>query len=169
MKISKLYYFIALFSFMGMQAQEYAFSESALKDILIDSEGKEVSFNSIIEANKGNVVLLDIWASWCKDCVIGMPIVKDLMKEYPEVSFIYISLDRNATAWKNGIQKFEIGEGSHYWAAEGWDSDLFKSIDLDWIPRYMILDEEGNIKLYKAIKANDKRIVKQFREKKYEK
>ena len=163
MQISKLYIFITIFSFIGIQAQEYKFPEAALNDSLINEVGEKVSFNSKIEVNRGKVVLLDIWASWCKDCVIGMPIVKDLKKEYPEVSFVYISLDRNEEAWKKGIQRFKINDGTHYWAAGGWDSALFKGIDLDWIPRYIVLDEHGNIKLYKAIKANDKRIVKQLR------
>ncbi len=50
--------------------------------------------------------------------------------------------------------------GQHFWAPKGWESDLFSSIDLDWIPRYMVLDEEGKIKLFKAIKANDEEIIK---------
>ncbi len=163
MAFRKLYIFIVLLSFFSVYAQEKSFSQEALDDILIDADGSEVPFKSIIEENRGKVVLLDIWASWCKDCVVGMPIVKQLKKEFPDVVFVYISLDRNEASWKKGIERFEIQEGSHFWAEDGWKSELFQSIDLDWIPRYMILDELGNIKLYKAIKASDKEIVKQLK------
>jgi len=163
MAFRRLYIFIALLSVFSVCAQDQSFSPEALNDVLIDSEGSEIKFKSVIEKNKGKVVLLDIWASWCKDCVVGMPIVKQLKEEFPNVVFVYISLDKNEASWKNGIERFEIQEGSHFWAADGWKSELFKSIDLDWIPRYMILDELGNIKLYKAIKASDKEIVKQLK------
>ncbi|MRX65049.1 TlpA family protein disulfide reductase [Maribacter luteus] len=162
-KINKLYVLLALFSFMAMQAQEHTFSKAALNDVFLDLKGDEVSFQSIIEANKGKTVLLDIWASWCKDCVVGMPTVKDLQKDFPDVAVVFISLDKNEASWKKGIERFKITEGSHYWANDGWKSELFQDIDLDWIPRYMVLDAEGNIKLYKAIKASDKAIVEQLR------
>ncbi len=162
--IGKAIVFLAFLSILGACAQQKeSFSEAALNDVLIDLEGEEVTFNSIIQEQKGKVVLLDIWASWCKDCVIGMPVVKELKEKYPTVSFVYISLDKNKASWKKGIKRFDIEEGSHYWSSTGWKSDLFKSIDLDWIPRYMILDEQGNIILYKAIKATDKEIIKQLR------
>ena len=164
MSFYKFYLIISFFSFFAIQAQEHAFSDEALNDTLINLEGEDVTFNSIIEENIGNVVLIDIWATWCKDCIVGMPIVNKLKKDHPNVVFVYISLDRNEASWKKGIKRFKIEEGSHYWAAEGWKSKLFQSIDLDWIPRYMVLDEQGDIKLYKAIKASDKEIVKQLRE-----
>ena len=165
MGFDKLHIFILIFSFFAAQAQENSFSEEALNDVLIDLNRDEVSFNSILEENKGSVMFIDIWASWCKDCIVGMPIVKQLKKDYPNVEFVYISLDRDKASWKNGIARFKIEEGKHYWAEDGWKSELFKGIDLDWIPRYMILDESGNIKLYKAIKASDKKIVKQLTDK----
>ena len=29
-----------------------------------------------------------------------------------------------------------------------------KSVDLDWIPRYMIIDKEGKITIYRAIETD---------------
>lgn len=164
MSFCKFYLIISFFSFFAIQAQEHAFSDEALNDTLINLEGEDVTFNSIIEKNIGNVVLIDIWATWCKDCIVGMPIVNKLKKDYPNVVFVYISLDKDERSWKQGIKRFKIENGSHFWAVDGWKSELFKSIDLDWIPRYMILDEKGKIKLYKAIKASDKEIIKQLKE-----
>lgn len=155
---------ILILTFCGIAAQEPTFSEEALNDTLLGIDGNEVQFKTIIEQNKGHVVLIDIWATWCKDCIVGMPIVRKLKKDYPKVKLVYISLDRNEVSWRKGIKRFEIEEGLHFWAEDGWESELFKSIDLDWIPRYMILDEHGKIKLYRAIKASDKEIVKQLSE-----
>ena len=40
----------------------------------------------------------------------------------------------------------------------GWKGSFGEFVDLDWIPRYMVVDKEGTIKLFKAVKADDKRI-----------
>lgn len=162
MKKTILILTLLLVSLMHVNGQYKAFSKEAMADKLINQKGGSDSFGAILETFKGKVVLIDIWASWCKDCVVGMPTVKKLKKEYTDVSFLYISLDRTEESWKKGIKRFKIEEGTHYWADKGWKSDLFNSIDLDWIPRYMVLDKEGNISLYKAIKAEDKEIIKQL-------
>ena len=149
-------------SMLFVNAQDKTFAAEALADQLMDLEGKTITFENVLKAHKNKVILLDIWASWCKDCVVGMPILNKIKKDYPEVAYVYISLDRNKESWEKGIKRFKIEEGSHYWAPKGWKSDLFTAIDLDWIPRYMVLDKDGSIKLYKAIKAEDKEIIKQL-------
>ena len=60
---------------------------------------------------------------------------------------------------KAAIDKYEL-KGDHYNQKQGRESDFNKSIKLDWIPRYMVVNPEGKITLYKAIKADDKRISK---------
>ena len=57
--------------------------------------------------------------------------------------------------WIKGISKFEI-KGDHYFMPKGWDGDFVNFIDLDWITRYMLIDPQGNIKIYEAVKVNNK-------------
>ncbi|MFK5973438.1 MAG: hypothetical protein QM485_09170 [Flavobacteriaceae bacterium] len=68
-------------------------------------------------------------------------------------------------AWKNIILK----AGNIFELRKNRESELFTSIDLDWVLRYMALDKNGNIKLFKAAEINDDNIVKQINQKKYEK
>jgi hypothetical protein len=35
-----------------------------------------------------------------------------------------------------------------------------QSINLDWIPRYMVVDRKGKIALYKVIEADDEKLIK---------
>ena len=46
-------------------------------------------------------------------------------------------------------------EVEHYFVTEGWKSDFCESINLDWIPNYIIVESQENIKLYKAVKVID--------------
>lgn len=162
-KINILVTILVIFlSLSGCAQDPTFFNDVALNDSFEDLNGEEVTFKSILEANEGHTILLDIWASWCKDCVVGMPRVKELQEDFPGMVVVFISLDKDEASWKKGIEKFNIGQGLHFWAKDGWESELFQEIDLDWIPRYMVLDAQGNITLYKAIKASDKAIVKQL-------
>ena len=46
--------------------------------------------------------------------------------------------------------------------ASGWEGDFATFVDLDWIPRYMVVDADGTIELFKAIKMDDKELLKSF-------
>ena len=151
---------ILVLTAMGLRAQKNTFGEKALADKLVDVQGDTATFASVLEAHKGKTILIDMWATWCADCIKGMPDVHKLMQEYTTVDFVFISLDKSEGRWKRGIKKYELEQGDHYWATKGWKSDLFDDIELDWIPRYMVIGPDGKIKLFRAIKASDKNIRK---------
>ena len=133
---------------------ETQFSEAALNDEFVMLNGDSVPFKNILEAHKGNTVFIDVWASWCKDCLKGLPRVKALQAEYTDIDFVYLSLDKSQKAWKKGIKRLEI-KGDHYFMQSGWKGAMGTFLDLDWIPRYMIIDKQGAIKVFKAIKTSD--------------
>jgi len=133
---------------------ETQFSEAALNDEFVTLNGDSMLFKNILETHKGSTVFIDVWASWCKDCLKGLPSVKVLQAEHPEVDFVYLSLDKTQKAWKKGIERLEI-KGDHYFMQSGWKGAMGTFLDLDWIPRYMIIDKQGAIKVFKAIKTSD--------------
>ena len=133
---------------------ETQFSEAALNDEFVTLNGDSILFKTILEKHLGNTVFIDVWASWCKDCLEGLPSVKELQQKHPEVDFVYLSLDKTQKAWKKGINRLEI-KGNHYFMQSGWKGAMGTFLDLDWIPRYMIIDKQGSIKVFKAIKTTD--------------
>ena len=133
---------------------ETQFSEAALNDEFVTLNGDSILFKTILEKHLGNTVFIDVWASWCKDCLEGLPSVKELQQKHPEVDFVYLSLDKTQKAWKKGIDRLEI-KGDHYFMQSGWKGAMGTFLDLDWIPRYMIIDKQGSIKVFKAIKTTD--------------
>ena len=138
---------------------ETQFSLEALNDKLINLQGDSVSFKFILEKHKGSTVLIDVWASWCGDCIKGLPSVRNLQKEYPEVVFLFLSVDENKDAWRKGIERFQI-KGAHYNLPKGMKTgDFVDFINLSWIPRYMVIDAQGKITLFKATSASDSAIV----------
>ncbi|MEN2412555.1 TlpA family protein disulfide reductase [Flavobacterium mesophilum] len=144
---------IALITFSCTQAQKKEFSEEALSEKLLSSKDKQVAFKSILKKYKGKTLVIEVWASWCGDCVKAMPKLKELQANHPEVSYVFISADKTADKWKAGIEKHEL-KGDHYMMNDGMKGSFGKAIDLDWIPRYIIVDKTGKIALYRAVETD---------------
>ena len=151
--------FVLLLFISFAQAQQKSFSETALSDVFFSENGKEMSFSEILQQYKGKTIFIDVWASWCKDCIAGMPKVQKLREENPEIVFLFLSLDKETESWKHGIEKYGV-VGENYFVPAGWKGPFCSSIDLDWIPRYMVLNPKGEISLYKAIETNDENLLK---------
>jgi thiol-disulfide isomerase/thioredoxin len=137
-----------------------SFSKQSLSEKLTDSNGKKISFKNILKKHKGKPVVIEIWASWCSDCVKAMPSVKEMQANNTNVEYIFISMDKTFDKWKAGIEKHELTTGNHYWVddALGMKGAFGKSINLDWIPRYIIIDKTGKIVVYRAIETEFEKI-----------
>ena len=135
------------------------FSEAALNDEFITLDETVLPFSTILDKYKGQTIFIDVWASWCKDCRKSLPNVKAIQQKFPEMVYVFLSLDKSLGAWKKGIQKYNL-QGDHYFMQSGWKGAMGTFLDLDWIPRYMIVDPEGKILVYKAIKTKDKNLIK---------
>lgn len=145
----------AIASVSCSNAQKKDFSKEALDGKLTNPEGKEVTFADVIKKHKGKTLVIEIWASWCGDCVKAMPKLKELQTNNPNVDYVFISMDKAMDKWTAGVEKHEL-KGDHYWVNDekGMKGSFGKAIDLDWIPRYIVLDKKGKIKLYRAIETD---------------
>jgi thiol-disulfide isomerase/thioredoxin len=141
------------------QKEETSFKKEGLENVMVTTENKPITFAEILKKYEGKTIVIDVWASWCSDCVKGMPKVKELQEKNPEVTFLFISMDKSYESWLKGIEKYEV-KGEHYLTADGMKGVFGKSVDLDWIPRYMVVNKKGKIALYKVIEADDKKLIK---------
>lgn len=141
------------------QPNETEFKKEALENVMLTTSNDKITFQEILKKYEGQTVVVDVWASWCSDCIKGMPKVKALQEKYPEATYLFISMDKTFEAWLAGIEKYEV-KGEHYMATDGMKGIFGKSINLDWIPRYMVVDKDGKIALYKVIEADDEKLIK---------
>ncbi|WP_163401163.1 TlpA family protein disulfide reductase [Flavobacterium fluviatile] len=137
----------------AQKTEKQSFSEEALSEKLFSVDGSQTAFEDIIKNYKGKNLVIEVWASWCGDCVKAMPKVKELQTNNPDVSYLFISADKTADKWKSGIEKHQL-KGDHYMMNEGMKGAFGKAIDLDWIPRYIIIDKTGKIVIYRAIETD---------------
>ena len=148
---------LAIVCFSCSQAQKNTFSKEALSETLLATDGKQVAFKDILKSHKGKTLVIEIWASWCGDCVKAMPKIKELQANNPMVDYVFISMDKTSDKWKEGITKHQI-KGEHFMANDQMKGVFGKAIDLDWIPRYLIIDKTGKIVIYRAIETDFEKI-----------
>ena len=158
--MKKLLILIAFITLNSFAQDKTSFVKPALDEVFISQEGNRVAFKDILSKYKGQTIFIDIWASWCSDCVGSIPKLKELQKAESNVVYVMLSLDKTIDLWKKGIQMHQL-KADHYLFTKKWKKSTFcASIGLDWIPRYMIVGKDGSIKMYKAIEFTDSKIIK---------
>ncbi len=160
MKIKIFVLITLLISFLSCaQKDQTTLKKESLENMMITTENKSIVLSEILKNHEGKTVVIDVWASWCSDCLKGIPKLRTLQEQYPNVVYLFISMDKTYETWMQGIEKYDL-KGEHYLTSDGMKGTFGKSIELDWIPRYMVIDKTGKIALYKAIEADDEKLIK---------
>lgn len=136
------------------QKEETSFKKESLEYVLKTTEDKSITFQEILKKHEGKTIFIELWASWCSDCVKAMPEVKKLNQTYGnEVVFVNLSFDKTVEKWIEGIDKYQV-EGENYFIGDNMKGTFGTSLDVNWIPRYLIVDKTGKIVLYRAIEKD---------------
>ncbi len=112
----------------------------SLKDI----NGKTVTLESL----KGKAVYIDVWATWCGPCKGEIPHLQKIEKKYhgKKINFVSISVDepKNKAFWEKMVKDKKLG-GIQLFSDNGWNIDFVKRYQINGIPRFILLDKDGNI------------------------
>lgn len=105
---------------------------------------------------KGKNVYIDIWATWCAPCKAEIPALKQLEKDYEgkNITFVSMSIDDDRAhggSWDNAksnwqamVKDMELG-GIQVYAPNGWQTKFITDYSIKGIPRFILVDKEGNI------------------------
>ncbi|MEB2778364.1 TlpA disulfide reductase family protein [Algoriphagus sp. D3-2-R+10] len=126
----------------------------------------EETFNKILDTNKGKVIYLDFWATWCKPCIEEMPSSNLLMSKLEQqgVAFVYVSIDENEEKRKKLLSEFDIDRGQHYPLDSKQVQALFDVFQFNGIPYYILIDKNGQImergnQLSPSMKSTEEKIT----------
>lgn len=116
---------------------------------------------------KGKYVYIDVWATWCGPCKAEIPFLKEVEKKYhgKNIEFVSISVDvaKKRDAWRAMVKEMEL-TGIQLIADKDFKSEFIKGYVINAIPRFLLIDPNGNILDSSAPRPSDLKLIELFDE-----
>jgi thiol-disulfide isomerase/thioredoxin len=150
MKISKsfkiyIHIFVAFFF-----AQQLLSETNYSKNIVLHKkplEIKELKFKDFnlndvdLTEKKGNIMIINFWATWCLPCKKEMPSLERLSKEYPEIMIYPVNLEKpNQDKTLKFFADLEISKLKIYFDP---NFSLVKLFNMRGVPTSILIDKNG--------------------------
>jgi thiol-disulfide isomerase/thioredoxin len=112
------------------------------------------------EKLKGQVILLDFWASWCGPCRSSFPAMQGLHKQYVNrgLTIIAVSVDEN----RQDMERFLKAANISFATVRDAEQKLVAAADIDKMPTSFLIDRTGKIRVVHEGFSGDE-TVKQYR------
>jgi thiol-disulfide isomerase/thioredoxin len=96
---------------------------------------------------RGEVVLIDFWASWCRPCRAENPNVVKLYNKYHKDGFdiFSVSLDKDQAKWVQAIEADGLIWPNHVSDLQYWQSEAAQLYNVKSIPFTVLLDRDGKV------------------------
>jgi thiol-disulfide isomerase/thioredoxin len=123
---------------------------------------------------KGKYVYVDVWATWCGPCKREIPSLKKIEGQYEgkNIEFVSISIDdarrsgsleKAHASWKKMIVEKDL-KGIQLFSDKAWQSDFIRGYKIDGIPRFILIDPDGNIVTADAPRPSNPKLIELFDE-----
>jgi len=117
---------------------------------LASRAGQDVSLSQY----KGNVVMINFWASWCGPCRQEMPLLESIYKKYNKMGFTMIGV--NVEPDSNAANEWLKATPVSFPILYDRDSKVSKLYDVSGMPSTVIIDRSGKLRvLHRGYKPGD--------------
>ena len=94
---------------------------------------------------RGKVVYLDFWASWCPPCLLSLPALEELRREFRGSDFqiLAVNLDQDTTRAQRFLAQHDIG----YPSVTDPEGHIPERFGLTTMPTSYLIDRQGIVRL----------------------
>lgn len=117
---------------------------------LASSSGSEVN----LAQYKGEVVMINFWASWCGPCRQEMPLLEGIYKKYSRMGFtlLGVNVEPDSQAANEWLKQTPVSFPILY----DKDSKVSKLYDVAGMPSTVLIDRSGRLRmLHRGYKPGD--------------
>ncbi len=120
-----------------------------------------------LESLKGKYVYIDVWATWCGPCRKEIPSLQKVEEQYhgKNIEFVSLSIDakKDYDKWRKMVEEKKLG-GIQLFADNDWNSKFVTDYAIEGIPRFILVDPNGNIISADAPRPSDPKLIQKFTE-----
>ncbi|MEQ8240939.1 MAG: TlpA disulfide reductase family protein, partial [Cyclobacteriaceae bacterium] len=132
--------------------KDLVYQVATMRKLAIGQEAPEIALPSPdgdllkLSSLKGNYVLVDFWAAWCRPCRAENPNVVRMYNEYSDKNFeiLGVSLDRNREAWLKAIDDDGL-KWKHVSDLKYFNSEAAADYKINAIPATYLIGPDGKI------------------------
>jgi thiol-disulfide isomerase/thioredoxin len=102
--------------------------------------------DSILSRNKGKVVYIDCWATWCGPCKAEMPHSNELIKKFEgkDIVLAFLCVNSKEEVWDQTLKQLKV-DGQHYFCNDLQSRAIQKGFEIKGIPYYILINKKGHI------------------------
>ena len=129
----------ALFIVPSLQAAMPALGSKAPDFTLRSNTGKNLKLSEY----RGQVIMLNFWATWCAPCRQEMPQLNRLYEQYRKGGFVMlgVNIDDKSKAAGDLAQQLKLAFPVLFDA----DKQVSRRYDVDAMPSTLLIDRDGNV------------------------
>jgi thiol-disulfide isomerase/thioredoxin len=99
-----------------------------------------------ISEQKGKVVVIDFWATWCGPCMAAIPENVELMKKYKDQGLVFLGVHDANSGWERAQGVVDQKKINYSVARDADGGVSAKAFNLSFWPTYVIIDRAGIVR-----------------------
>jgi thiol-disulfide isomerase/thioredoxin len=151
MKISKSFKIYIHITLVFLLSQNLYGAEDFTKNIIIHEKRtkiKELKFKDSdlqdvdLTNKKGNIMIINFWATWCAPCKREMPSLEKLTNQFPQIKVYAINMEKpNKIKVRDFFRSINVASLETYYDPE---FKLVKQFKMRGLPTSILIDKNGD-------------------------